>query len=117
MTEMSREQWAMAYAEVNSDQDFSDAEMGRAYQDGLKRYDEGGTSCHFCGKGWLLTFADTELGPSCLACVADRHARILSDLGPECGTFAAPVCLVDLTPEDSPVKRICGRLLPCEEHR
>lgn len=37
--------------------------------------------------------------------------------GPNCGTFDAPVCLVDLTPDDSPVKRICGRLLPCEEHR
>jgi hypothetical protein len=81
VSELSREQWAACYAEINSDQESSASEMDALYQHGLAEYDSGGRRCASCGKGPMLTWADLPSGATCTGCMGEWLAR--QTYGPE----------------------------------
>jgi hypothetical protein len=80
MSDMTREQWAEAWVEINRDGEEGPAEIENAYRLALDLYDFGGMACVRCGKTRLLTAADMPDGTVCTGCMGEWLAR--STYGP-----------------------------------
>jgi hypothetical protein len=94
MSEMTREQWAEAWVEINRDGEEGPVELENAYQHGLRRYDEGGMVCVRCGKNRLLTAADMPDGTVCTGCMGALLASWSYGTGcPECDGGSSPIYL------------------------